>query len=210
MRVVIATEPRELQHFLTDIVEEQPGAVVVGQAGNAVNALTAVDNLVPDVTIVDSNLPYSVGLDKVALSRVSGLDVAQSISEKRPKTRVILLTNLDERVLVNQNLNPHDSTFFLAREGTNIPFTLQELGPKSAPVFASIGARARVLPKPTLRRRVNRMSGDAIFLGGLAIIGGVLLIITWLLTPVGIVLASLGLAAVAFGLLTKLGSKIWH
>ncbi|MBI2852858.1 MAG: hypothetical protein HYX84_07145 [Chloroflexi bacterium] len=213
MRVVIATEPLEMQRFLADIVEEQPGAVVVGQAENAVRAVTAVDNLDPDVTIIDSNLPYSVGLDQVALSRASGLDVAQGISVRKPGARVVLLTNLDSKAILERTLNPHELAFFLHRDGDIIPFTLQDLGQRGimhdTPVFASIGTRPRTLPMRTSAQRLKRIGGDAIFLGGLGIIGGLLLTITWLLTPVGVAVTAAGVVSVSFGLMTKLAGKVW-
>lgn len=214
MRVVIATEPLELQRFLTDVVEEQPGAVVVGQVENAVKAVTAVQDLSPDVTIVDSNLPYAVGLDEVALSRASGLDVAQGISLAKRGTRVVLLTNLDRQSIKERGLSPHEIAFFLHRDGDNVPFTLKELGERAmvqnSPVFASIGTRPKVLPMRTPGYRLNRIGGDAIFLGGLGIVAGLLLTITWLLTPVGVAVTAAGMLSVSFGLIAKLSGKAWR
>src|SRR3972149_5049868 len=111
MRVVLASERPQVQNLLVDVVEEEPGAVVVGQAENAIKALVLVENLRPDVAIIDSNLPYSVGMDRLALSRMSGLDIAQAICQTTPGTCVVLINNLDTPVLPKVGLS-RDSRVF--------------------------------------------------------------------------------------------------
>lgn len=44
MRVVLASERLQVQNLLMDVVEEEPGAVVVGQAENA-TTLTSSFNI---------------------------------------------------------------------------------------------------------------------------------------------------------------------
>src|SRR3972149_10392849 len=128
MRVILASERPQMQHLLMDLIEEEPGAVVVGQAENAIKALVQVENLRPDVAIIDSNLPYSVGLDKLALSRMSGLDIGQMICQKLPGTRVVIINNLDTQVLPEVSLG-RDGQAFFSREkiGGSTSFKLQEL-----------------------------------------------------------------------------------
>ncbi len=211
MRVVLASERPQVQNLLIDVVEEEPGAIVVGQAENATKALVLVKNLRPDVAIIDCNLPYSVGLDTVALSRISGLDIAQIISEKMPKTRVIVVINLDTQVLLEHGLSPGAITsLFREKTGANIPFTLNELRrevmPPNAPVFANV----EVKPRATPRQKGNGITEKAIFFGGLGIFVGWLLSITMVLAPVGVPLALAGVATVFFGLVRKLTARLWR
>ena len=220
MRVIVAAEPRRMQAFLTDVVERHASAVVVGRADNAVDTLTAVNDLSPDVTIIDSNLPYSVGLDAVAFSRASGLDVAQGISERKPGMQVILLTNLGKSETLGQTMSPHNATFYHVGEGPSTPFTLDDLPrPNSRlrgmPVFAGIGLSPTLPPvvisqprgrpaRASLKQKVRRIGFNALFWGVLSIVGGLLMVASWALLPVGLVVVAGGLAAVAFGLVTRL------
>jgi CheY-like chemotaxis protein len=91
VRVILASEHPEVRHFLREVVEEESGAVILGQAENATKALALAKHLRPDVAIIDCYLPHTMGSDTVPLSRVGGLDVAESISEEIPDTKVVLL-----------------------------------------------------------------------------------------------------------------------
>ena len=128
MRVLLASERPQVQNLLVDVVEEEPGAVVVGQAENAIKTLVLVENLRPDIAIIDSNLPYSVGMDRLALSRMSGLDIGQMICQKLPGTRVVIVNNLDTQVLSEVSLSRNSQAFFSReRRGGNTAFKLEEL-----------------------------------------------------------------------------------
>ena len=72
VRVIVASEYPEVRHFLSEVVEEQGGAIIIGQAENATKALTLARSLGPDGANVDSNLPRAIGLDTVPLSRIDG------------------------------------------------------------------------------------------------------------------------------------------
>ncbi len=205
MRVVVAAERPQIQNLLIDVVEEESGALVVGQAENATRALILVRKLRPDITIIDCNLPYSVGLDTVALSRISGLDIAQTISEKIPETRVIVVINLDTQDLLEHGLSMDAiASFFREKTGANIPFTLNELFhevmPPNAPIFANVEVKPRATPK----QKASNITEKAIFFGGLSIFVGWLFTITMVLAPVGVFLALAGVATVFLGLVGKL------
>lgn len=218
MRVIVAAEPQRMQAFLTDVVERHPSAVVVGRADNAVDTLSAVNDLSPDVTIIDSNLPYSVGLDAVAFSRASGLDVAQGISERKPGMQVILLTNLGKSETLSQTLSPHNATFYHVGDGPSTPFTLDDLPrpggrTRGTPVFAGIGlsptlpsviSQTRSRPTNTsLKDKVRRAGFNALFWGVLSVVSGLLMVASWALLPVGLVVIAAGLVSVGFGLVTR-------
>ncbi len=210
VRVVLASEHPEVRYFLREVVEEERGAVVVGQAENATKALTLARNLRPDVAIIDCDLPHAIGLDTVPLSRIGGLDTAQTISEEIPNTRVILLSNLDEKVLPEQGLGP-DVVGFFSRETieANVPFTLQGLYYEAVPPNALIFANVEVKPPVALRQKVANISDKAILFGGLGILGGLSLMLTVILAGAGVALTLAGAVTMFLGLGGKLAVSWW-
>ncbi|MBI4303587.1 MAG: hypothetical protein HY665_04550 [Chloroflexi bacterium] len=204
VRVVLASEHPQARSLLRGLVEEEDGAVVVGQAENAGGALTLVRNLRPDVAIIDCFLPYNVGLDSVPLSRISGLDTAQAISTEIPNMRVVLVNNLDAEAL--PQLDHGLKSPFLAREQkeADVPFTLQELYKETEPLRPLVFARVNVEPRATPWEKVGSLAEKAILFGGLSILAGLILAITIFLTPVGAFLMVAGVAAMLLGVVSKL------
>jgi CheY-like chemotaxis protein len=183
----------------------------VGQAQNASTALTLVRNLRPDVAIIDCYLPYSRGLDTVPLSRIGGLDIAQTISEELPNMKVILLNNLNTEISTESSLHSGiDSTYSIDSQGANIPLMLQdprhEAVQSNALVFASIEAK----PRAPLSQRTASLSDKAIFFGGLGIGVGWILTITIIFAPAGVPLAIAGGAILVLGLTGKLTPSWWR
>ena len=170
VRVILASEYPEVRHFLREVVEEETGAVFLGQAENATKALTLARRLRPDVAIIDCYLPHDIGLDTVSLSRIGGLDTAQTISEEIPNIRVILLNNLDTVILPDRSLNQDVAAIFsMERMATNIPFTLQDLCHEVVPSNALVFANVETKQGATIRQ-------DVLF-GGLGILGGLMLMV---------------------------------
>ncbi len=209
VRVILASEYPEVRDFLRDVLEEEGGSVIVGQAENATRALTLARKLRPDVTIVDCYLPYTVGLDTVPLSRIAGLDTAQTISEEIPNTRVILLPNLNKEALTEHGLDA-DTTAFFSRDikGVNIAFKLQELFHDVVPPEALVFADIEVKPRVTATQKNADIVGKALFFGGLGIAAGWLLIITMMFAQAGVVLAIAGVVTVLLGLAGKLAMRL--
>lgn len=165
VRVLIASEYPATRHLLSQVAEEEPEVTVVGQAGNGIKTITLARNLRPDIALIDFGLPYMIGLDNVSLSRISGLDVALSISEELPSTRVILLGNMEAPVYGENGLAGEISLYRdTAAESTR--FTLRELydrGQQETLVFASVVSRQRV----ALGEKVVKISEGAMLYGGL-------------------------------------------
>lgn len=207
IRVMLASEYPEIRSLLRGMIESEDKAVIVGQAENATRALTLARNLRPDVAIIDSYLPHSIGLDALPQSRIGGLDIAQTISDEIPNTRVVLLSCLDGVTSPEVRRG-----VYLCRETREacVPFTVDELQlnkvvPPGALVFARVVARAETAP---YQRTGSSLSEKAIFFGGLAILGGWVLIISLWLAPPGVFLALGGVATLLFGLAVKLASRI--
>lgn len=209
MRVVLASERSQVQNLLMDVVEEEPGTIVVGQAENATKMLVLVKNLRPDVAIIDSNLPYSVGMDNVALSRMSGLDIAQTISEKIPNTRVVVVTNLNSPGLLEYDPSLATApSFSRMKTGDNRSFKLQELCREVTPSNGLVFANVEVEPSVTPVQTGGTITEKAIFFGVLGVLGGGYLTITMILAPIGIPIVLAGVVVTSIGLLGKLNAAL--
>ena len=204
LRVIVASESPEVRYFLRGVVEREGQAVIVGQAENAIKALTLARNLRPDIALIDCYLPHAIGLDTVALSRIGGLDTAQNISEEIPNTRVILLHNLDEKALPENSLASGDVAFFSGGlTGANLPFTLHEwyhqaLSPSSLS-FADVEVKQQVAGQ----QKAAKLSYKTVLFAVLGTLGA-LLLISIVTFGGGVFLALAGVAAMFLGLVGKL------
>ena len=204
LRAIVASEHPHKRHLLTDVIEREPGVVVVGQAGNALKAKSLARSLRPDVVLVDSCLPYNVGLDTVRLSRISGLDTAMDISQELPKSMVILLPNTDIMVYQENGLYGNTKAYLYAQTAaTNIPIRLRELYYKKTPAASLVFANVKIGEQVSLRQRVIEICERATLYSGLAALGGLVLIITLVLAGAGAFLAAGGFA----GLLLSLAGR---
>ncbi len=206
LRVLIASEDVEVRNRITRALRWEPGVNVVGQAHNAIEAVALVKTLRPEVTLVDSRLPYQVGLDGVRLSRMSGLDAAMTIVEQSPGAAVVVLN--DPRAQMGQELAVR-STDDLVRYsgGTRIPVDVRELFADATAtgelVFADLWVREDTRP----RSRTLEIGDDVIACGRLAILGGLLSAATIIGLVPGAIFIGLGAAAVVSGFGIRLAAR---
>ncbi|MBI2830843.1 MAG: response regulator [Chloroflexi bacterium] len=198
VRVIIASEYPAVRHFLRGAIEKS-GTVVVGQAENAGRALALARNLRPDIAVIDCFLPHAIGLDGIPLTRAGGFDAAWTISEEIPNTKVVIVNNLDNKIMPEHALS---SDAFLSKE-SDVPFSLQELetepSASGGPVFANMHVRTQT----TAAQRLTSMSDKAVLFGGLGILGGLTLMLTVIFAAAGVLLTVAGASAVLFGLAAK-------
>ena len=207
VRVLLASEHPGTRSFLRRMVETEDKAVIVAEAENGARALNLARSLRPDVALIDSYLPSVVGLDNIPLSRVGGLDVAQSISEEIPNMHVVLLNSLNDSILAGSSWKPA-SNASLCREGKEscIPFTLGELGERAelpgSLIFANVETQASAVTE-----QKTRLSDKVIFAGVLGVVAGWLMILTMFLATIGLYVVLAGVTTALFGLVGKLSSK---
>jgi two-component system response regulator NreC len=80
-RVLIADDHPLIRSGLRALLGREPEFEVVGEAADGYQALELVEQLRPDVVMLDVSMP-----------RLNGIDVAQKISEKTPSTRIIIVS----------------------------------------------------------------------------------------------------------------------
>lgn len=209
LRVILASEHPAARHFLKKAVEEESRVTVVGETESATKVLTLTNSLRPDMVVIDFCLPHALGLDSVPLSRIGGLDVAQTICEQMPDTRVILVNNLDTIIVPKDvRVSAFTASFCRERSGASIPFTLQKLCLEvmvpNIPVSANIELKPQAIPE----QQSLSIADKLILFGGLGIAGGWFLIITLMLAPPGVFLALAGAATMFLSLTGKLATRL--
>jgi DNA-binding NarL/FixJ family response regulator len=94
VRIVIADDHPVLRKGLVHAIEAHPRLRVVGEAGDGEAALTAIETLRPDVTVLDIEMP-----------KRDGFEVVRELAARRIETAVIVLTLHDDEDLFNEAID---------------------------------------------------------------------------------------------------------
>lgn len=81
MKVFIADDSAIVRERLIEMLSGLKDVEVIGQAGSGVEALNSIQELKPDVVILDIQMPGG-----------SGIDVLENIKKEEPALLVIMLT----------------------------------------------------------------------------------------------------------------------
>jgi DNA-binding NarL/FixJ family response regulator len=117
MKVFIADDSSAVVERLADVVEEVPGAEIVGQASDVPQAIHGIQRTNPDAVILDLQMPGG-----------AGLDVLRAIRKDHPHLFVLICTNYPYPQYREECLNA-GANFFLDKssEFEKIPAILREL-----------------------------------------------------------------------------------
>jgi two-component system, NarL family, response regulator DevR len=106
IRVLICDDHEVVRLGLRSVLDLQPGFEVVAEAGTADEAVAAVDELQPDVVLMDVRLPGE-----------SGIDACRAITARRPDTHVIMLTSYVDDQLVAEAIEAGADGYVLKKVG---------------------------------------------------------------------------------------------
>ena len=81
MRIVVADDHNALRQVICRLLAEQPGLEVVGQALNGHEAVLLARELVPDLVLMDVNMP-----------RMNGIEATRQIVRDFPTIRVVAMS----------------------------------------------------------------------------------------------------------------------
>ncbi|MCA1690747.1 MAG: response regulator [Acidimicrobiales bacterium] len=85
IRVLIADDHERFRRGLRMVLEAEDGMDVVAEAADGAEAVTKVEELAPDVVLMDVRMPHQ-----------NGIEAARTIREAFPSTRIIMLTVSDD------------------------------------------------------------------------------------------------------------------
>ena len=79
--IVLADDHHVVRQGLRVLLEGQPDFQLVGEAGDGLEAIQAVERLKPDVLVIDLMMPS-----------LNGLEATRQVSQRSPHTRVVILS----------------------------------------------------------------------------------------------------------------------
>ena len=82
MRLFIADDSEILRESLVDILSEIEGIEIVGQEGDAIRVLAAIERLNPDLVILDIQMPGG-----------NGISILETLKKMENPPKIIMFTN---------------------------------------------------------------------------------------------------------------------
>ena len=105
IRVLIVDDHPVVRTGIRNMLEPAMGISVIGEASTGSEALQMIENLQPNVVLLDMKLPD-----------MSGIDVIKKIYEAKSSSRVLGLSSYDDREFISQLLNYGASGYLLKEE----------------------------------------------------------------------------------------------
>ena len=134
IQIFIISQQSLFIHALEHLFSETPDIVVLGTTGINNDVLKAVDNLPPDVALLDMDGPSE-----------AGLDLAKRIKARSPNIGVIVLTsNPDDNQLFNAL--KAQAVAYLSKESTGVQIadTIRRVARGEHPINESLTARPKL------------------------------------------------------------------
>lgn len=131
-RLVLVDDHEVVRLGLKTLLERHPQFEVVGEAGNARDAIDLVSRIKPDVVLMDIRLPGA-----------SGIEACEEITKNNPNSKVIMLTSYAE-----------DEMLFSAIRAGASGYVLKQIGGEDlVKAIESVG-RGEALLDPAVTQRV--------------------------------------------------------
>ncbi|HEV7924703.1 MAG TPA: response regulator transcription factor [Verrucomicrobiae bacterium] len=105
-RVLIVDDHPLLRKGVGQLIDQEKDLLVVGEAEDAHQAITAVENTKPDVALVD-----------ITLGGTSGIELLKNIKARFPKLKMLVLSMHDESVYAHRALRAGASGYIMKQEG---------------------------------------------------------------------------------------------
>lgn len=134
MRIVIVYDHAVVRQGLRFLLEQQEDMQVVGEGENGEQAIKLVEELLPDVLLLDLLMP-----------RMDGVTAVREIKRLAPTTRIIILTSYFE----------DDQIFSVIKAGA-LSYLLKDTRPAELVASVRTAARGESVLHPTVAARVLR------------------------------------------------------
>jgi two-component system response regulator DevR len=137
-RILLVDDHEVVRMGLRALLERYPHLQVVGEAGNAEEALIEAERLRPDVVVMDVRLPGR-----------SGVEACRDIRARLPDTRVIMLTSYAE-----------DQAVFQAIAAGACGYVLKQIGSEALVQAIETVGRGEALLDPAVTERILQRVRD--------------------------------------------------
>ena len=130
-RILIVDDHEVVRLGLKALLEHHPQFEVVGEAGNAREAIEQVEHIQPDVVLMDIRLPGT-----------SGIEACEEITHRFPDTKVIMLTSYAEDEMLFSAIRSGASGYVLKQiGGEDLIRALEAVGRGEAPLDPAVTQR---------------------------------------------------------------------
>ncbi|OGO28012.1 MAG: hypothetical protein A2Z16_06565 [Chloroflexi bacterium RBG_16_54_18] len=109
INIVIVDDHQGVRTGLRNILERNAGFHVVGEGENGLEALKLVDAQVPDVVLLDVELPI-----------MRGEDVMKKINQDHPGIKVLAVSSYDDRAYIQGMLDNGASGYLLKEDAPEL------------------------------------------------------------------------------------------
>lgn len=109
IRVVIADDHAIMRVGIRNILSRSSDIHVIGEASNGAEAITQVNQLAPDVLILDMEMPV-----------MDGVEVARRLHASNSPVRVLVLSAYDDRQYIEEMLNMGASGYLIKDEAPEV------------------------------------------------------------------------------------------
>ena len=140
VRLLIVDDQTLFRSGLARLLSAQPGLRVVGEAGDGANAVRLVEELEPDVVLMDIRMPD-----------VDGIEATRLITRARPATRVLILTTFHTDAYVLEALRAGACGYVLKDS------SIEAISSSIQAVLSS----ERVISGPIAQRMIGMLTGDS-------------------------------------------------
>jgi two-component system response regulator DevR len=131
IRIVLCDDHELVRRGLRSVLQGVPGYEVVAEAGDADEALAAVEELRPDVVVMDVRLPAR-----------SGIEACRDIRSAHPETRVLILTSYADDEALFSSIMAGASGFVLKQvRGADLVGAIREVAAGRSLLDPSVTAR---------------------------------------------------------------------
>ncbi|MBI5741039.1 MAG: response regulator transcription factor [Nitrospirae bacterium] len=93
-RIVLADNHWLFRRVVKYFIDKMPGIKVVGEAGDGVEMLNLVNDMDPDMAILDITMPH-----------LNGLETARAIEDKHPDVKVLMLTHHNDNAYLQRAIS---------------------------------------------------------------------------------------------------------
>lgn len=105
--ILIVDDHPIVRQGLTQLIDQEPDLSVCGQVANAPDAMSAIENLHPDLAVVD-----------IALRETSGMELIKDIKLRHPSLPVLTLSMHDEAIYAERALRAGAKGYIMKQEAT--------------------------------------------------------------------------------------------